>query len=223
MFTGLVEAVGRVARVSATGSIVSLQIEAPFSRELKNGQSVCVSGVCLTVISFNDASFKVEMMAETVKRTKFSDVLNKGAGAEVNLERALCAGDRFDGHFVLGHIDGVGFVRRLNDGGAGLYIMEVEAPPEISLQIVSKGSVAIDGVSLTVIDNSKDCFSVGLIPTTQLNCTLGKIKTGDKLNIETDIIGKYILAKLSNLRNTVHANINNKNNISLEKLIEMGW
>jgi len=223
MFTGLVEAIGRVSRVSTVGSIVSLQIEAPFSGELKNGQSVCVSGVCLTVVDFNNASFKVEMMNETVKRTKFSAIFAKGAGTEVNLERALRAEDRLDGHFVLGHIDGVGFVRRLHDGGAGLYMVEIEAPPEIMRQIVSKGSVALDGVSLTVIDKSEDCFSVGLIPATLSNCTFGKIKTGDKLNIETDIIGKYVLARLSDVKNAVQANVDNKNSISLEKLMEMGW
>jgi riboflavin synthase len=231
MFTGLVEAVGRVVRVSTAGSIVCLQIEAPFSRELKKGQSVCVSGACLTVVSFNDASFSVEMMNETINRTKFSSLLERGAGMAVNLERALRAGDRLDGHFVLGHIDGVGTVRNLHDGGAGSYIVGVEAPPEIMCQIVSKGSVALDGVSLTVIDLSDDCFSVGLIPATLSNCTLGKIKVGDKLNIETDIIGKYVLTKLSNVlrgdfpdvKNTNQGHVYGKNSISLEKLLEMGW
>ena len=111
MFTGLVEAKGRIIRVSSSGAIVNLQIEASFSRELKKGQSVCVSGACLTVVNFDDASFSVEMMNETIKRTKFSSLIEKGAGAAVNLERALRAGDRLDGHFVLGHIDGVGTVR----------------------------------------------------------------------------------------------------------------
>jgi len=233
MFTGLVEAMGRVAKVSATGSIVNLQIEAPFSGELKKGQSVCVSGACLTVVNCNNVSFNVEMMNETLKRTKFSSLIEKGIGTVVNLERALRASDRFDGHFVLGHIDGVGFVRSFHNGGAGSYIVKIEAAREILCQIVSKGSVALDGVALTVIDLSDDCFSVGLIPTTLSNCTLGKIKTGDKLNIETDIIGKYILTKISDvlrgnfpdIRNVNQTEINgkNKNKISLEKLIEMGW
>ena len=228
MFTGLVEAMGRVVKVSPAGSIVSLQIEAPFSGELKKGQSVCVSGTCLTVTDYNNASFRVEMMNETVKRTKFSALLNKSAGTAVNLERALRAGDRLDGHFVLGHVDGVGSVRSLHDGGAGLCILEVEAPPEIMCQMVGKGSVALDGVSLTVIDSFDDYFSVGLIPATLAGCTLGVIKTGDKLNIETDIIGKYVLTKLSALhgrpkvKNAARAGANNEN-ISLEKLIEMGW
>jgi riboflavin synthase len=227
MFTGLVEAVGRVAKVSTAGSIISLQIEAAFSGELKKGQSVCVSGACLTVVSFNDTSFSVEMMNETVKRTKFSAIREKGAGMPVNLERALRAGDRLDGHFVLGHIDGVGTVRDLYDGGAGLYTVKVEAASEIMCQIVEKGSIALDGVSLTVIDSSENCFSVGLIPTTLSNCTLGKIRTGDKLNIETDIIGKYVRTKLSDVLrgNLPDARKTNqgKSSISLEKLIELGW
>lgn len=233
MFTGLVETIGRVVRVSSASSIASMQIEAPFSKELKKGQSVCVSGACLTIVSCNDTSFSVEMMNETVKRTKFSALIEKGAGAEVNLERALRADDRFDGHFVLGHIDGVGTVRNLRNGGSGSYIVMVEAAPEIMCQIVSKGSVALDGVSLTVIDLSDDCFSVGLIPATISNCTLGKLKNGDRLNIETDIIGKYVLKKLSDvlngklpdMRNLNNAEVNGKsvNNISLEKLVEMGW
>ena len=233
MFTGLVEAMGRVARASAAGAIVSLQIEAPFSRELKKGQSVCVSGVCLTVVSFDDTCFSVEMMNETVKRTKFSSLIEKGAGTPVNLERALRAGDRLDGHFVLGHIDGVGAVRSIHSGGAGAHTVTVETAPELICQIVSKGSVALDGVSLTVIDTHEDCFSVGLIPETLSNCTLGKIRTGDKLNIETDIIGKYVLTKLSDvlrgnypdMKDGKQADMKVKNvkNISIEKLIEMGW
>jgi len=233
MFTGLVEAMGRVVKVSTTGSIVNLQIEAPFSGELKKGQSICVSGACLTVVNFNKTSFNVEMMNETVKRTKFSALIEKGNNITVNLERALRAGDRLDGHFVLGHIDGIGTVQSLHDGGAGSCIVKVEASPEIMRQMVSKGSVALDGVSLTVIDSADDYFSVGLIPATLANCTLGVIRTGDKLNIETDIIGKYILTKLSNAlsgkfsdlknENLTGFNSKNKNNITLEKLIEMGW
>ena len=229
MFTGLVEAKGRVARVSTSGAIVSIWIEAPFSKELKKGQSVCVSGACLTVVDFNDSSFRVEMMDETVKRTKFSMLIGKGAGTEVNLERALRAQDRLDGHFVLGHIDGVGTVRSLHDGEAGSYIVKVEATSEIMCQIVGKGSVALDGVSLTVINVFDDCFSVGLIPATLSNCTLGKLKTGDKINIETDIIGKYVLSKLSdvlhgklpNVRKVNESDLSGK--ISLERLMEMGW
>ena len=225
MFTGLVEAVGRVVKISSSGSIVNLRIEAPFSGELKKGQSVCVSGACLTVVDFNGTNFSVEMMNETVKRTKFGALIDKGAGvnASVNLERALRAGDRLDGHFVLGHVDGVGTVRSLRDGGAGAYIAEVAAPPEIMRQIVGKGSVALDGVSLTVIDliGSGGSFSVGLIPATLSGSTLGKLKAGDALNVETDIIGKYILAKLSDPRSgfsdSPHSGLSN------EKLTEMGW
>ena len=217
-----------MVKISAARSIVNLQIEAPFSGELKKGQSVCVSGACLTVVSFNNTSFSVEMMNETVKKTKFSSLMENGAGTAVNLERALRAGDRLDGHFVLGHIDGVGSARSLHDGGAGSYIVEVEAPPEIMRQIVGKGSVALDGVSLTVIDSHDGCFSVGLIPATLSNCTLGKLRTGDKLNIETDIIGKYVLTKLSDaflLKRGGFSDVNeNKvNNISLERLMEIGW
>ena len=223
LFTGLVEAMGCVVKVSTVGAIVSLQIEAPFSRELKKGQSVCVSGACLTVVSYDDTCFSVDVMNETVKRTKFSSLIEKGAGTAVNLERALRAGDRLDGHFVLGHIDGVGTVRSRSGGGSGSYIVKVEASAEIMCQIVSKGSVALDGVSLTVIDSSESYFTVGLIPATLSNCTLGKLKIGDKLNIETDIIGKYVLAKLSGVLRGDSTDSKSVNNISIERLTEMGW
>lgn len=223
MFTGLVEAMGRVVKVSTVGAIVKLQIEAPFSRELKKGQSVCVSGACLTVVSYNDACFSVEMMNETVKRTKFSSLIERGAGTVVNLERALRAGDTLDGHFVLGHIDGVGTVRSRHDDGSGSYLLKVGTSAEIMRQIVSKGSVALDGVSLTVIESSEDCFSVGLIPATLSNCTLGQLKTGDVINIETDIIGKYVLSKLSDVLRGDCPNGKNGNSITIEKLTEMGW
>ena len=226
MFTGLVETVGRVVKISAAGSIVSMRIESPFSGELKKGQSVCVSGACLTVVNFDNTSFSVEMMNETVIRTKFGALVKKGAGTAVNLERALRAGDRFDGHFVLGHVDGVGTVRSLRDGGAGLYMIEIEAPSEIMRQIVAKGCVALDGVSLTVIDSRDSHFSVGLIPATLSDSTLGKARRGDELNIETDIIGKYILTKfsLSNVpRGKFPADAGGRSNISFERLTEMGW
>lgn len=206
MFTGLVE-MGRVADIRRTGSVVCLSIESAFAGELKKGQSVSVSGACLTVVAFNDKIFSVEMMNETVERTKFHSLKT---GDAVNLERALRVGDRLDGHFVLGHVDGVGRVKNIS--AEINHVVKISVPTEIAAQIVPKGSVALDGVSLTVIDAGADFFTVGLIPTTLKDCTLGKIKVGDALNIETDIIGKYILK-----RSETHGSL------TLEKLAEMGW
>lgn len=212
MFTGLVEAIGRVAGITRRGAVVRLSIEAPFAGELKNGQSVCVSGACLTVVGSEGGKFSVEMMNETVERTKFSSL---NVGAFVNLERALRAGDRLDGHFVLGHVDGVGRIKNIS-AGAG-HVVQIAAPDEIMAEIVPKGSVALDGVSLTVIDAEAGFFSVGLIPMTLEDCTMGSVKVGDVINIETDIIGKYILSA------AVRHSVPGTRSITMNRLLEMGY
>ena len=190
MFTGLIERTGTVGKFFQTGSFYTLVIEAEnFSGELVRGQSVAVSGACLTVTRFDGRSFDVQMMRETFNRTWFSRAMR--AGTRVNLERAMRLTDRLDGHLVLGHVDGVA---KLVDIRGTATQEAVFAPEDKNLLrgIVEKGSVAIDGVSLTVISVNDRNFSVGLIPETLANTTLGNLRPGTLINLETDILGKYV-------------------------------
>ena len=195
MFTGLIEKIGTVKNFHQTGSFYTLTIEAEnFSGELKIGQSVSVSGACLTVTRNDSKTFDVEMMRETFVRTWFCR--NLRAGSKLNLERALKLNDRLDGHLVLGHVDGTATLREIH----GTETKEAVFVPEdknLCSGIVEKGSVAIDGISLTVIKATDKNFSVGLIPATLSATTLGGIKVGTIINLETDILGKYV-AKLIN-------------------------
>lgn len=197
MFTGLIEEIGTVRKFHQTGEFYSLTIEANFSGELQAGQSVSVSGACLTVTRNDQRSFDVEMMSETFKRTWFCR--NLRTGTRVNLERALRLTDRLDGHLVLGHVDGIATLRELRgtDTREAVFIPDDK---DLLLGIVNKGSVCIDGVSLTVINSGDKSFSVGLIPATLSATTLGGLKSGGLVNLETDILGKYV-ARLSGLSN----------------------
>ena len=162
------------------------------------GQSVSVSGACLSVTALDSEGFGVEMMPETLSRTWFGERMRPGT--PVNLERAMRIGDRLDGHLVLGHVDGVANLTELS-GGDRTRTARFTVAPELARGIVSKGSVALDGVSLTVIDVGRDYFSVGLIPTTLTSCTLGDLRPGMSVNIETDILGKYV-ERLLNMGDT---------------------
>ena len=189
MFTGLIETLGTVRSFRQSGAYYTLSLDAGISGELVLGQSVSVSGACLTVTRKDSRSFDVEMMRETWQRTWFKGGLR--AGTRVNLERAMRLTDRLDGHIVLGHVDGTARLSELS----GTETREaVFVPDDAGLLrgIVEKGSVAIDGVSLTVINAGEKSFSVGLIPATLEATTLGGLKVGSVINLETDILGKYI-------------------------------
>ena len=190
MFTGLIETTGIVRSFRASGAYYDLSIEAEkFSEELKNGQSISVSGACLTVTQYEKNIFQVQVMRETVKRTWFGKLLRPGMS--VNLERAMKLTDRLDGHLVLGHVDGTAVLREIHGTETKEAIFEPENKDLLS-GIVEKGSIAVDGVSLTVINVTDKNFSVGLIPETLKFCTLGNLKTGNYVNLETDILGKYV-------------------------------
>jgi riboflavin synthase len=194
MFTGLVEAIGMVRDLRKTGEVFRLSIECPkIAPELALGQSVSVSGACLSVVAlgsgvFDRGVFEVEMMPETAKRTRFSSLTR---GSRVNLERAMKLDGRLDGHLVLGHVDGTAVLEKLS-GPARTKEARFRASKDVMRYVVAKGSVALDGVSLTVIGADSEGFSVGLIPTTLEGCTLGQLEPGDVVNIETDVIGKYV-------------------------------
>ncbi|MDR1875427.1 MAG: riboflavin synthase [Synergistaceae bacterium] len=217
MFTGLIEAVGRVQDIRRTSGVFRLTVEcAKVAPELIPGQSVAVSGACLSVVALRGNAFDVEMMPETAARTRFSSL---SRGDRVNIERAIRMGDRLDGHLVLGHIDGTAVLRDVS-GGNRTKEAWFRASKDLMRTVVKKGSIAIDGVSLTVIDAEAEAFSVGLIPTTLEGCTLGELGPGDTVNIETDIIGKY-MERL--LRPRTSGTSDGPGSLTLEELCDLGY
>ncbi len=194
MFTGLVETMGEVAAFSPEGPGARLTIKSPLIADgLKHGDSVAVNGCCLTVVATDNELFQFEAGSETLKRTNLGKLAR---GHQVNLERSLKAGDRLGGHFVTGHIDGLGTVRkRIQEGQWWFY--HFETPPTLIHHLASKGSIAVDGVSLTVVDVDETSFSVALIPHTLAMTTLGQRQEGDTVNLETDILAKYVERQLA--------------------------
>lgn len=189
MFTGIVEECGTVLDVLKNGVSGSVQIQASTVLEgTKTGDSIAVNGVCLTVTKLTKSSFTADVMAETFRRTNLG---NLGKNSRVNLERAMAADGRFGGHIVSGHIDGTGIISRIKEEGNAVWIY-ISAPQTILNLIVEKGSVAVDGISLTVAAVSDKEFAVSVIPHTRENTALSGKKTGAVVNLENDIIGKYV-------------------------------
>lgn len=189
MFTGLVEELGKVKSIVRGSKSVQLTIAAStVLSDVKIGDSIAVNGTCLTVVSHTTASFTADVMPETVNRTVLAALK---IGDTVNLERTLRVGDRLGGHIVSGHIDGTGVIRsKLRNDNA--IIIAIDADPDIMRYIIPKGSIAIDGISLTVVECTTTWFSVSLIPHTAAMTTLGIKKPGEIVNLENDIFGKYI-------------------------------
>lgn len=189
MFTGIVEEIGEIIAVKRGAVSCELSIKGNIIfDDLKLGDSVAVNGLCLTVTSINGNIFTADVMAESMRRSNLG-LLQKGSA--VNLERAMSANGRFGGHIVSGHIDGVGFIRSLVREDNAVWVT-VSTDESIMRYIVEKGSVAIDGISLTVAKVFKDAFSVSVIPHTGAETTLLSKKAGDRVNLECDIVGKYI-------------------------------
>lgn len=190
MFTGLIEEVGTVARLEGSARGARLTIRCKTVLEgTRTGDSIATNGVCLTVTSRTADTFTADVMAESLRRSGLGALR---PGAPVNLERAMPADGRFGGHIVSGHIDGTGTVRSLTPEGDAAVWVEVGAPPEILRYVVEKGSVAIDGISLTVAYVDTACFRVSVIPHTGAETTLLRRKPGDTVNLECDIIAKYV-------------------------------
>jgi riboflavin synthase len=188
MFTGLVQGMGSVAEVERSDDGARITIATPLSSELSAGDSIAINGVCLTAVTLRDGSFAVDAMNETLARTSLGD-LAEGAG--VNLELALRAGDRLGGHVVQGHVDGVGEVVEQHGDGFARRV-RIEAPPDVMRYVVEKGSIAVDGVSLTVIAVDDRSFTVSLIPETLQRTNLGGIDVGTRVNLEVDVLAKYV-------------------------------
>ena len=186
MFTGLVADLGTVRGVDATEDGVRLEVASRL--ELSEGDSIAVNGVCLTATALNGGSFRADVMHETLRRSSLGSV---AAGARVNLELPLRAADRLGGHFVQGHADGLGTVRDVAEEGFAR-VVTIAAPPELLRYVVEKGSIAVDGVSLTVAGLGEDWFSVSLIPETLERTILGAAAAGQRVNLEVDVLAKYV-------------------------------
>jgi len=186
MFTGIISYIGKVK--SFQNSQLLVKADRSFTKQVKNGDSVAVNGVCLTVIDKRADLFQVEVMLETLKRTALGGLKS---GDIVNLELAMKAADRFAGHIVQGHIDGVAAVKSIKQKGNS-HIFTFEVPKQLGRYIVEKGSVAVNGISLTVIDTNNKTFTVGIIPYTWRHTMLSSTKVGDRVNIEVDILAKYL-------------------------------
>jgi riboflavin synthase len=185
MFTGLVEAVGEVVSVEGDAQGAVLEISSPIAAELEPGASIAVSGACLTAREIDGERFRADVVAETLRRTTLGEL---HAGSRVNLELPLRTGDRLGGHFVLGHVDGVGELRVRHDSGE----IDVAIDDELARYVVEKGSIALDGVSLTVAGVDNATVTVALIPQTRESTTLGEAGVGTRLNVEVDMLAKHL-------------------------------
>ncbi len=193
MFSGLVEATAQIVALLEEPGGVRLVLERPSEfTDVRLGDSIAIQGCCLTVVELTDLSFSFQAGRETLSRTSLGE---RKAGDKVNCERSLKLGDRLGGHLVTGHIDGQGALV-LRDDEAEWSNMVFSAPPALLRQMASKGSVAIEGVSLTLVDVNNETFSVALIPHTLAHTTLGNLKTGDGVNLETDLLAKYVQRQL---------------------------
>jgi riboflavin synthase len=193
MFTGIIQGVGKIEKISQNTknrSAFQMTVDlGKYAKGLKVGQSVALNGVCLSVTKISKNKCDFEMIDETIKQT---DLGNLVPGTKVNIERSLKVGDRMEGHFVLGHVDGVGIIKKIEKKSKEVKVW-FEVPKKLVKFVVKKGSIAIDGISLTVVDVTKNNASVCLIPHTIKITNFQSKKVGDKINIETDILGKYIL------------------------------
>ena len=196
MFTGIVETTGKVTAITSDGSNKTFWISSPISQELKVDQSLSHDGVCLTVEEIKDSQHRVTAVAETLSKTNLNDWK---PGVIVNLERCLVMNGRLDGHWVQGHVDATGTVKHIaENNGSWQYI--IEYPASFAELVIEKGSITINGTSLTVFNITNNSLEVAIIPYTYENTNIKYLKTGDKVNLEFDLIGKYV-ARIQQVRN----------------------
>jgi riboflavin synthase len=188
VFTGVIQDLGTVQSAEGSGDGVRIKVRTALAAELKPGDSIAVNGVCLTATEVPAGCFAAEVMNETLRRSSLAGV---APGAEVNLELALRAADRLGGHVVQGHVDGLGAIVHSEEDGFARRV-RIEAPEELLRYVVQKGSIAVDGVSLTVAELDDQSFTVSLIPETLQRTNLGNAKAGTKVNLEVDVLAKYV-------------------------------
>jgi len=218
MFTGIVEALGTVRKQASSGEGLRLTIEADIKwSDLMPGESISVNGTCLTATDLSGPVFTVDVSLESIRRTTMGQI---NIGDKVNLERALRPTDRLGGHIVTGHIDATGVILSRQEQAA-FTLFSIRIPKEFAGYVIEKGSIAIDGISLTVNDCHDSSFSVSIIPFTARHTTIGRRKAGDAVNIEFDMIGKYVERLLSRGRNDKARDVE-KGGISRKFLAEHG-
>jgi len=189
MFTGIIRELGRISDRDSRGDGIVLTLSRPAAwSDLREGDSVAVNGACLTVLSLTDTVWQVRLMHETLAKTNLGDLAK---GLAVNLERPVAAGERFDGHFVLGHVDGVAAVADITEAGDDR-IFRFIPPPTLLPYFIPKGSVALNGVSLTIVEVGPDSFTVSIMPYTLDKTTFGATRVGDRVNVEVDMIAKHL-------------------------------
>jgi riboflavin synthase len=188
MFTGLIQDLGRIEGAERSPDGVRLTVSSSLTAELRPGDSVAVNGVCLTATHVHDETFAAEVMNETLLRTSLAEI---DAGAEVNLELPMRPSDRLGGHVVQGHVDGLGTVVGVHEDGFARRV-QIEATAELLRYVVAKGSIAVDGISLTVAELEDRSFTVSLIPETLERTNLGHARAGRKVNLEVDVLAKYV-------------------------------
>jgi riboflavin synthase len=219
MFTGIIEGLGTIREIRSKGQGKRMTVDADFFLEqTKIGDSISVSGACLTVVMIDDKRFTADVSPETLAKTTFGSAK---IGDRVNLERALCLSDRIDGHLVSGHIDGTGTVALKKNIGDAI-IVSFKVPEFISHYMIQKGSVAVDGISLTINDCDFNGFDVSIIPHTAKLTTIGFKKAGDLVNIETDMIGKYVERFIGGKRHDERKK-GGGNSINMEFLAKSGF
>jgi riboflavin synthase len=220
VFTGIIESFGTIKQIrsSGEGKILKIACDLDLS-DTKIGDSIAVNGACLTAVGLDKHGFTVDMAPETVERTTFSQMT---PGSRVNIERALKFSDRIDGHLVSGHIDGTGVISSMTRQSNAL-ILQIEVSQKLGLDMIEKGSVAIEGISLTINKCSDTNFEVSIIPHTAKITTIGLKQVGDRVNIETDMIGKYVKKSLMGRISANDAFFRGKKDISMELLAKNGF
>jgi riboflavin synthase len=210
MFTGLIESVCKAS--FAAGKKDGLKLQINLREAVKIGESVAINGTCLTVAKFKGNTAEFDVSGETLSKTTLKSL---EIGSSVNIERAMTANDRFGGHFVQGHIDAIGKIKKIEKKG-DFWMFTFETPKEIHDYLIPKGSIAVDGVSLTIADIEKNNFSISVIPATFKNTIFKNYKAGDSVNIETDILCRIVKKQLENI-------LPNKSNLTIDKLKENGF
>ncbi len=220
MFTGIIEGLGNIAAIRSSGQGKRVTIEADFSLDqTKIGDSISVSGACLTAVKIEGQRFEVDVSPETLNTTTFDKAK---VGDRVNLERAMRFSDRIDGHLVAGHIDGTGIVKQRETLGNAI-IVTIEVAESLTRYMIAKGSVAVDGISLTINSCDAKSFSISIIPHTAKLTTIGFKNRGDCVNIETDMIGKYVERFLTGVSHTGKDQTSERSAIDQEFLIKTGF
>jgi len=201
VFTGIVERVARITRLETAAGRVELEVEvgAEIAREVKLGDSIALSGTCLTVVAVRGERLAFQVVPESLRMTSLG---GRVPGGLLNIERAMRADARLDGHIVQGHVDGVGKVREVRADGDD-QLVRIDCAPELGVQLVPKGSIAVEGVSLTAVDPDERGFSVALIPHTRAVTTLGSLERGQAVNLELDVLGKYVFRYLARTRDAI--------------------